>query len=365
MHESIKYGRIYLGETMNYVLTSFQKKYPLATIQDYVKLLYQSEFAGGHLIQNPYECYLRFIDEIKNNLNTLYEPLYETMSDELVRVNLRPFQTYFLNIEDLFQGFLNTANHHKGTKENFLKKLSHLLQLIQVGVIKLNYENAISFMDEYQKNNYPILHHSTTYRNAYLPSYRIIHKKYLTEDMKYIQAIHYIKNFTALKETCMIAIEGKCASGKTTLSNRLYQELGVTVIHVDDFFLEQKKKTIERLQEFGGNLNYELLGKVLSNIKHNKPYSYSIFNCTTQMYEKKLVEKVNKIVIVEGVYSMHPSLQMYYDACIYLEVNSTVQLERLQKRGEHLLLKFIHEWIPLENKYFKYYQFENIADIII
>ena len=38
----------------------------------------------------------------------------------------------------------------------------------------------------------------------------------------------------------IIAIEGRCASGKTTLSKRLSEKLGCGVIHMDDFFLPPK-----------------------------------------------------------------------------------------------------------------------------
>ena len=35
----------------------------------------------------------------------------------------------------------------------------------------------------------------------------------------------------------IIAIDGRCAAGKTTLAARLAKELGGDVIHMDDFFL--------------------------------------------------------------------------------------------------------------------------------
>lgn len=38
------------------------------------------------------------------------------------------------------------------------------------------------------------------------------------------------------KEVRIIAIDGRCAAGKTTLAARLVKELGGDVIHMDDFF---------------------------------------------------------------------------------------------------------------------------------
>lgn len=37
------------------------------------------------------------------------------------------------------------------------------------------------------------------------------------------------------KEVRIIAIDGRCAAGKTTLAARLVKELGGDVIHMDDF----------------------------------------------------------------------------------------------------------------------------------
>ena len=37
------------------------------------------------------------------------------------------------------------------------------------------------------------------------------------------------------KEVRIIAIDGRCAAGKTTLAARLGKELGGDVIHMDDF----------------------------------------------------------------------------------------------------------------------------------
>ena len=55
----------------------------------------------------------------------------------------------------------------------------------------------------------------------------------------------------------VIAIDGKCATGKTTLAARLASGLDADVIHMDDFFLPPAKRTQQRLSEPGGNVDYE------------------------------------------------------------------------------------------------------------
>ena len=55
----------------------------------------------------------------------------------------------------------------------------------------------------------------------------------------------------------IIAIDGRCASGKTTFTQKLADYLNAEVIHMDDFFLRNELKTKERLSEVGGNIDYE------------------------------------------------------------------------------------------------------------
>jgi len=47
----------------------------------------------------------------------------------------------------------------------------------------------------------------------------------------------------------LIAIDGCCGSGKTTLANKLAKELNASVFHMDDFFLQPHQRTEKRLSE--------------------------------------------------------------------------------------------------------------------
>ena len=55
----------------------------------------------------------------------------------------------------------------------------------------------------------------------------------------------------------IIAIDGRAASGKSTLAQQLGELLDADVIHMDDFFLPPSLRTKERLSEPGGNVHYE------------------------------------------------------------------------------------------------------------
>lgn len=169
-----------------------------------------------------------------------------------------------------------------------------------------------------------------------------------------------------MKERVLIAIDGPCASGKSTFASWLQDKVNGTLFHMDDFFLPEVLKTEARLNEIGGNVYYERFEQeILQNVS-NSNIEYQKFNCKIQALEDPLQIPLKEVVIVEGSYSLHRRLRDYYDIKVMLEVDPMLQLERLKKRApEHLYKRFINEWIPLENKYFEQEQLHTIADFII
>ena len=59
------------------------------------------------------------------------------------------------------------------------------------------------------------------------------------------------------KSSVIIAIDGRCAAGKTYLASRIKEAVECNVIHMDYFFLRPEQRTSERLREPGGNVDYE------------------------------------------------------------------------------------------------------------
>ena len=59
------------------------------------------------------------------------------------------------------------------------------------------------------------------------------------------------------RQPLIVALDGRCASGKTTLAALLQQQTGCSVVHMDHFFLRPEQRTRERLEQPGGNVDYE------------------------------------------------------------------------------------------------------------
>ncbi|MBQ2915773.1 MAG: uridine kinase [Clostridia bacterium] len=169
----------------------------------------------------------------------------------------------------------------------------------------------------------------------------------------------------ARTEKVLIAIDGRCASGKSTLAENLSKIFGCDIIHMDDFFLPFEKRTPERLAEPGGNIDYERFEKeVLNSFHKNEVFSYGVFNCGSGKIEAERVITPSNIIITEGSYSLHPKFSDHYNLKIFVSTDSNTQIKRIRERnGEEMLKMFKERWIPMEENYFTAFDIGNLADI--
>ncbi|ETY71269.1 uridine kinase family protein [Bifidobacterium moukalabense] len=163
-----------------------------------------------------------------------------------------------------------------------------------------------------------------------------------------------------------VAIDGPCASGKTMFAARLHDRFGGNVLHMDDFFLRPEQRTPERFVEPGGNVDHERFeAEVLKPLAAGEPVRYRPWDCRTGDFATSRIIEPAPLTVVEGSYSMHPTLRGYYDLMICLAIDPTEQLRRLEARNPRMLRRFIDEWIPLENRYFELTDTQEGADLLI
>lgn len=166
----------------------------------------------------------------------------------------------------------------------------------------------------------------------------------------------------------IIGIDGRCAAGKTTLAARLQAETGCAVFHMDDFFLRPEQRTEKRLQTPGENVDHErFLEEVMLPLKSGKsPIVYRPYDCQKQTLCGEISVQRLAVNIVEGSYSLHPSLWEFYDLRVFLTVAPEEQMQRIIIRnGREKAEIFRDRWIPLEEKYFSAFDIENRCDILI
>lgn len=218
--------------------------------------------------------------------------------------------------------------------------------------------NAKLTLLKWKEDGYPAIHHSNTFNQLYHPSYRLIHKKYVP----FLKLFKDIDN----KHPSIISIDGRCASGKTTLSNLLKQIYDCNVFKMDDFFLQPHQRTKERLESPGGNVDHERFEQeVLIPLSKHEDIKLRKFNCSTLSIQSAHLIPYKSFNVIEGSYSMHSDLQKYYSYSVFLTVDKQEQLSRLEKRNPNMLNNFIQRWIPLEELYFKTFSIKDICDIKI
>ena len=157
------------------------------------------------------------------------------------------------------------------------------------------------------------------------------------------------------ERAAILAIDGRCGSGKSTLGAALASKWDANLFHMDDFYLQPHQRTPERLAEPGGNVDRErFLEEVLLPLRNGKPVVYRRFDCGSFTFEEGRLIDPKPIAIVEGSYACHPLLRDFYDLRIFLDIDPQTQAERILKRnGSEALERFRSIWIPLEETYFQ------------
>jgi len=163
-------------EELKAILIAHAQRYPLMQPTDAVKLIYQNEFGGGHLIRDEHACLNYLRQEYASVTKDSTAPLYEDIGNGIVRVNLAAVKPE--DLEQLGQDFIASAAKHKGTLDSFLNKLEVLRKLTAEGVFTFDTNALSAYLYEYKAAGYPAVSHSPEYRQAYNPAYRIIRKAY-------------------------------------------------------------------------------------------------------------------------------------------------------------------------------------------
>ena len=159
-------------EELEQILREHAKRYPLMQPCDAVKLIYQNEFGGGHLIRDEEACLNYLRREYADLEKDPTAPMYEDIGNGIVRVNLAAVREEAL--EQLGQDFIASAAKHKGTLDSFLNKLEVLISLTADGVFTFDADALNAYLSEYKAAGYPAVSHSPEYRQAYNPAYRVI-----------------------------------------------------------------------------------------------------------------------------------------------------------------------------------------------
>lgn len=168
----------------------------------------------------------------------------------------------------------------------------------------------------------------------------------------------------------LVALDGMAASGKTTLAGQLYRAVdGCAVVHMDDFFLPQEKRTRERYERTLAWADVERVrDEVLSPLQSGRDAVYRpyVHHPEPRFLPPVRIAGDTRAVIVEGAYALNPALFPFYSLRAVMCVSPATQRERiLERNGQALLSRFLSEWIPMENRHIDAHALQGRADVIV
>jgi hypothetical protein len=143
--------------------------------------------------------------------------------------------------------------------------------------------------------------------------------------------------------TRWVGIDGKGASGKTTLATRIAAALPVAVvIHNDDF---------ARTGLPGWDRD-RFVQQVLDPLLAGRPGRYQRWDFEADVGAEWHTVPVGVPVIVEGVSATDVRLPVPWDFTIWIEVPTAVRRARIAERdGPTLRHRWLTDWIPMEDAY--------------
>ena len=165
--------------------------------------------------------------------------------------------------------------------------------------------------------------------------------------------------------TYLIAIDGNCGSGKTTLSLKIKEKYNCNIFHMDDYYLPLSKREKDWEQIPGGNIDIERFKReVLEPAKKGLEVHYQSYFCRGNCLREIEVFEPSWLTIIEGSYSHHPQLADYYDKKIFLTCSKEEQEKRLRLREGERYPFYEQRWIPMEERYYRAFDIKNGADEI-
>lgn len=340
-------------------------RHPSVQPQDIVKMCYQAAYGAEHLLSDLKGA-RKYLEEEYAAAEAKDTELYENISDNVCRMNLSAWKYTGMPLEWLFRIFVNSVGI-RNRSDPFDQYLKEAGKAAEEGRLPFGAADWERYLEVYG-NRTPFysarpVHHSPRYREAEKPAYRLADRRYT----RLLPVLEKAARLAVPGRPCVIAIDGRAASGKSTMAQQLSAILDASVIRMDDFFLPPDLRTPGRYAQPGGNVHYErFLEEVVPYISVPECFSYRIFNCGKMDYDGSCHVESRQFRIVEGSYSCHPVFGRYASLTVHLEVEPREQTHRISLRnGEAMAEMFRKKWIPLEEEYFEAYRIREKADVIV
>jgi len=133
----------------------------------------------------------------------------------------------------------------------------------------------------------------------------------------------------------LVAIDGLPVSGKSTLAQRLEDELGATVLYLDDFVRPEGEWRGSAKPGFPfPYFRYDEFMAAVIDLAEGRQARYRRYDWAAgRLSDDWHVLRPDGLVVVEGVSSLHPRLAPRYDLRLWVESDASTTLEASLARG--------------------------------
>lgn len=327
------------------LLQQHHAAHPAMELQDAVKFIHQHHCGPGHLVDLQGDVLAHLEQELDRTCADPAAPLFEPLGNGLCRLSLAACKARELKPLTLAHIFALTANDHIPDPQGLDRDLDLICQL------GFDPAQTQTYLADYRARGCPMVSHSDAYRQAYHPAYRVVCEYYA----RILPALCAIDRARSPHSQLLVALDGPCASGKTTLGDALSRIYRCPLIHMDDFFLRPEQRTPQRLSQPGGNVDYERFAQeVLTPLTQGREAHYRPWQCHSGSFGPELTVSPSPVVVVEGCYCLRHDLRDAFPLRIWVSARWSSRRQRLLDRGgPDCLARFEQQWIPLEDAYFR------------
>ena len=160
------------------------RRHPALRPRDAIKLCYQAAYGAEHLLPDPAAAHDYLHRELSACAADAAEPLYEEISPDLCRVNLRAWKARAYREAALLALFLQACAPRPDGEARLAALFSEVSVLCAQGLLPFGLPEWQAELDDYRRQPPHAVHHSEAYRAAERPCYRLASTAALREWLK-------------------------------------------------------------------------------------------------------------------------------------------------------------------------------------
>ena len=154
----------------------------------------------------------------------------------------------------------------------------------------------------------------------------------------------------------LVCVDGPAGSGKTTLAGSVAQQLGATVLHLDDLY--------EGWSGLDG-VFHRLDAQVLQPLSHGLDGRYRRYDWVQARFAEWVDVPLPEVLVLEGCGSADLAVGDRASVIVWVEAPAGTRLARgLARDGEALAPEW-HRWMVMEQEHFARHRTRERADVIV